>query len=403
MKATFCNQMNSFFLIITLFLVIMITPINSKSKDEENMAEDYTLLFDLNPNDLEKLEKYTYMFDAAEEEQFIDDEEILKKPMIENEQKNQSEIENNTYTPELDSEETKFYDQEKEELMNQYVNFDHEGNIINSEMYTQDHENNDLVYHMDGEDYVVSEMYKNVYNNLIQNEDPRNYMGIFGDDDQIDDGIIFQEHDENSDDYINDDYYESDSMYYDEQENDDDYDEEDDYQSIDDINENKQENPQESQYDYEDLYDDEDEDDDNDEELEEKNLSLSQKSSAAAAAAVNAYVNNADFNEDFNNGNNDIQASYDMNNEQQQTEYQNTYSKSSTLGYSDEEIRTYINPSDDLEDTVYLDNMDYLHNLKQENKEFDSLGLQFRKAVAKLMVHNAFRAAPVYYSQQVSF
>ena len=62
-----------------------------------------------------------------------------------------------------------------------------------------------------------------------------------------------------------------------------------------------------------------------------------------------------------------------------------------------------MNPSDDLEDTTYLDNMDYLHNLKRENKDFDSLGLQFKKAVAKLMVHNAFRAAHVYYFQKIFF
>ena len=109
MKATFCNQMNSFFLIIILSLLIMITPINSKSKDEENMTEDYTLLFDLDPIDLQKLEKYTYMFDEAEDEQFVDDEEITK-PMINSEEN--LETENNTYTPALDTEESRFYEQQ---------------------------------------------------------------------------------------------------------------------------------------------------------------------------------------------------------------------------------------------------------------------------------------------------
>jgi len=383
MKATMKNkydQINSIFLII-LCLTIMINPINSK--DKEKTADDYTLLFELDPIDLQKLDKYTYMFEAQEESYIDEEEKITNNPMLENEQEIQTEVENNTYIPEIQTEESKFLDQEKKQLMNQDIDFDDDGNIIHSEIYTQLHEDQDLIYHYGGEDYIVSEMYKYAYENLIENENARKIMGIK---EEIDTPIVDQEN------YSNDDYNKE-ELNYSENENYDDYDdeEEDDYED------------DEKHVQSQDEDEDEDEDDENDEEEKEKKLSLAQKSSAVAAAA-NAYINNNELNEDYNNYfDNDIQENYNYDQSKTQTESQNNYSRSSTFGYSDEEIRSYINPSDDLEDTTYLDNMDYLNSLKHENKQFDSLGFDFKRVVAKLMVHNAFRNAPVYFSQQIAF
>lgn len=71
--------------------------------------------------------------------------------------------------------------------------------------------------------------------------------------------------------------------------------------------------------------------------------------------------------------------------------------------YNDYEIEEFITEnSDEIDNLSYYDNIDFVRQYRREENELRLLGRGYRSIVAKLMIHNAFRNAPIYYEEDIN-
>lgn len=70
---------------------------------------------------------------------------------------------------------------------------------------------------------------------------------------------------------------------------------------------------------------------------------------------------------------------------------------------NNEEIDEYIMENEDyIDDLTYVENIDTIRQIQNEDSNLNSYGYLFRRYIAKVMVHNAFRNSPIFYSQDIS-
>jgi hypothetical protein len=70
---------------------------------------------------------------------------------------------------------------------------------------------------------------------------------------------------------------------------------------------------------------------------------------------------------------------------------------------NNDDVDEYIRENEDyIDDLTYVENIDTIRQIQNEDLNLNSQGYLFRKYIAKIMVHNAFRNSPIYYSQDIS-
>jgi len=69
----------------------------------------------------------------------------------------------------------------------------------------------------------------------------------------------------------------------------------------------------------------------------------------------------------------------------------------------EEDYSEYLTENSDyIDDLTYIENYDLIKQAKSEENELKSNGNKYNYLLAKTMLHNAFRNAPLYYSQEVA-
>jgi hypothetical protein len=111
--------------------------------------------------------------------------------------------------------------------------------------------------------------------------------------------------------------------------------------------------------------------------------------------------------DDVDNTDNEIEFDQDADNESKsQIAYFDTKNNDNKNSYSiqsSDEIDEYIRENEDyIDDLTYVENIDTIKQIKNEDLNLNSYGYMFRRHIAKVMVHNAFRNSPIYYSQDIS-